>query len=184
VGGGIRTVVVSPVVPPAFSSRALRLANNSSSSACPLCRRLRLDCCAAFLPALAFGRRRVRGMYLFRSMFHTNSWLKNSESIPSSLSSTSCTPPNKIPRPLWKAIVAPARGGLGGLAGRLRRSHDTVGRVVDGASDPGGIMRRNHVSSCTLGLSTTREPPPPPPPFLPRAACCCLFAPTAVLTRE
>ncbi|KAG9859352.1 hypothetical protein KCU68_g243, partial [Aureobasidium melanogenum] len=46
-------------------------------------------------------------------MLKASSWLKNSLSIPSSSSSTSCTPPNAIPLPLWCTIVAPARAGLG-----------------------------------------------------------------------
>ena len=70
-------------------------------------------------------------------MFHAYKVLKNSLSIPSSLSSTSWTPPNAIPRPLWYAMVDPAREGLGAFAGFFLRSHLTVGGAVGNASAPG-----------------------------------------------
>ncbi|KAG9912326.1 hypothetical protein KCU94_g230, partial [Aureobasidium melanogenum] len=92
-------------------------------------------------------------------MLKASSWLKNSLSIPSSSSSTSCTPPNAIPLPLWCTIVAPARAGLGELTGFFLFSQRTVGNVFIGASAGGGVMRKNHVEVLILEYPPYRTAP-------------------------
>ena len=56
--------------------------------------------------------------------------------------------------------------GFGEFTGRLRRSQRMVGGVFGGLSGAGTVIRRNQVSWCSIGFSTTREPPADLPPFV------------------